>query len=119
MSAYVEARKVFPNETEFVVISIGTGELTRKIPYNEAKNWGKVGWMQPVLSCMFDGVSDAVNYQLKQLLGTQYFRLQTELTTASDDMDNVSESNLDALRKEAEILINDNKNIISEICQLL
>lgn len=117
MSAYIEAKKVFPEEQDFMVVSIGTGELIRKIPYEDAKDWGKAGWMLPVLSCMFDGVSDAVNYQLKQLLGDRYFRLQTRLTTASDDMDNVSASNLDSLRKEAEVLISNEKDVIKQIIE--
>ncbi len=119
MSAYVEATKLFPEETDFMVVSIGTGELIRKIPYQEAKNWGKIEWLSPLLSCMFDGVSDAVNYQLNELLDDKYFRFQTRLTTASDDMDIVTASNFDALRKEAKILIKNHKTKITELCRLL
>ena len=119
MSAYIEAKKLFPQENEFLVVSIGTGELTRTIPYQDAKNWGKIEWLSPLLSCMFDGVSDAVNYQLTELLEEKYIRLQTKLTTASDDMDNASKSNLDALRKEANHLIENQKENIKTLCRLL
>lgn len=119
MSAYAEAKKLYPEETEFLIVSIGTGELTRKILYEDAKDWGKIGWMLPLLSCMFDGVSDAVNYQLTQLLGSQYYRFQTELTTASDDMDNASASNMDSLRKEALILIKKQTEALDKVCQSL
>lgn len=119
MSAYIEATKIFPDEKDFIVVSIGTGELTREIPYHKAKNWGKLGWMLPVLSCMFDGVSDVVNYQMGQLIGKQYFRLQTELSSASDDMDDVSEDNLQELKNEAGNLIKNQAQTIKEICNLI
>ncbi len=119
MSAYVEAKKLFPDEKDFIVVSLGTGELMRTISYQEAKNWGKIQWLSPLLSCMFDGVSDAVNYQLEELLENKYYRFQTKLTTASDDMDNASQSNLDALRKEAENLIRNQKEKIELLCQQL
>jgi patatin-like phospholipase/acyl hydrolase len=67
MSAYAEYRRLFPNENEFFVVSIGTGELVRPIPYSEAKDWGKVDWVVPLLSCMFDGATDAANYQISHI----------------------------------------------------
>jgi|GEM_PF-3111292 len=50
VSAYVEAKKLFPND-EIKLLSLGTGELVRAIPFNQAKDWGKVGWALPVMSC--------------------------------------------------------------------
>ena len=114
VSAYVEAMKIFPGE-EITLVSIGTGELVRPIPYEEAKDWGKIGWMIPVLGCMFDGVSDAANYQMRQLLGENYIRLQTNLSIASDDMDNATKGNINLLTQEAKKLIRINKNTIEKI----
>ena len=114
VSAYVEAQRKFPND-EIKLISLGTGELTRPIPYDEAKNWGKLGWMLPVLSCIFDGVSDAADYQMKQILGENYIRLQTKLEKASDDMDNTSKGNISLLIEEAETLIEANSLTINNI----
>jgi hypothetical protein len=114
VSAYVEAMKIFPGE-EITLVSIGTGELVRPIPYEEAKDWGKIGWMIPVLGCMFDGVSDAADYQMRQLLGENYIRLQTSLSIASDDMDNATKGNINLLTQEAKKLIRINKNAIEKI----
>lgn len=104
VSAYVEGRKLFPDE-DLLVVSLGTGELIRPIPHDDAKDWGKVGWLLPLLSCMFDGVADAADHQMSTLLADRYFRFQTRLTTASDDMDNVTASNLASLTLEANKLI--------------
>lgn len=114
VSAYVEAMKIFPGE-EIKLVSIGTGELVRPIPYDDAKDWGKIGWIIPVLGCMFDGVSDAADYQMKQLLGDHYVRLQTSLSLASDDMDNASKGNIALLAQEAKKLIRINKDAIEKI----
>jgi len=97
VSAYAEAKRIYPGE-EILVISLGTGELIRPIPYEDAKDWGMAEWALPVMSCMFDGVSDAVNYQMWQILGDNFIRLQTTLTIASDDMDNATNGNIQCLK---------------------
>src|SRR5829696_4690510 len=71
MCAYVEARKIHPEEKDFLVVSLGTGELTRSLPYDEVKGWGLALWAQPILNVVFDGVADTVDYQLRELLPTE------------------------------------------------
>lgn len=119
VSAYAEAKKIFSDESEFFVLSLGTGELIRPISFAEAKDWGKPGWLAPLLSCMFDGVSDAVNYQMKMFVGEKYIRLQTDLSIASDDMDNATNGNIENLKTEAKKLIRTHKNEIKFICNHL
>ena len=103
--------KVFPGEA-IKLVSIGTGEMIQPLSYAEATNWGKVGWMVPALDCMFDGVSDAANYQMKLLLGKNYIRLQTSL---SDDMDNTTNENIVLLEKEAKKLIQTHRKVIDNL----
>ncbi len=84
MCAYVEARKIHPEENDFLVVSLGTGELTRSLPYEEVKGWGLALWAQPILNVVFDGVADTVDYQLRELLASEgddrrYYRFQTVL----------------------------------------
>ncbi|HWU34687.1 MAG TPA: patatin-like phospholipase family protein [Methylovorus sp.] len=119
VSAYAEARRIFPEETEFLLVSLGTGELVRPITFEEAKDWGKAGWVLPLLSCMFDGVADAANYQMQMLLGDHYYRLQTELSIASDDMDNTTQGNIENLKAEAKKLIRTNKAALETLYQVL
>jgi hypothetical protein len=55
---------------------------------------------------VFDGSSDAVDYQRRHALEEgRYWRLQVELTSASDDLDDATEENLGRLRGHAEELI--------------
>ena len=91
-----------------MVLSLGTGERTRKRSFDEIKDWGLARWARPILDVVFDGVSDAVHFQLGHVLGPErYWRLQTELTLASDDLDDASEDNLARLRGHAQDLLRD------------
>jgi patatin-like phospholipase/acyl hydrolase len=119
MCAWAEARALeLPQET--VVLSLGTGSLIRRIPYDDAKDWGLIQWARPILDVVFDGSSDTVDYQLVQLLGEDHhFRLQTTLETASDDMDDASEENLRNLRLEGENLIARESATLDRVLSLL
>ena len=93
---------------DVVLLSLGTGQRTHKRTFEEIKDWGLAAWARPILDVVFDGASDAVNYQLERVLTTErYWRLQVELTLASDDLDDASEDNLRKLRSQAEDLIRD------------
>ena len=88
-----------------LLLSLGTGEHTRRLPYDKVKDWGQLEWARPLIDVVFDGGQDAVDLQLQALLSDRYVRLQTQLDRASDDLDDASERNLALLRQEAETLI--------------
>ena len=119
VSAYAEAKRLFPKEKKFLLISLGTGELTRKIHYSDAVDWGKAGWLLPLLSSMFDGVADATDYQMKQFLGSDYYRFQTTLSKGNDDMDDASAANIEALKSLGRKLVRAKKTEIDALCERL
>jgi len=123
MSAYAEAKRIYQEEDQFHVVSIGTGELNRPLLYHRAREWGKIGWVIPLLNCIFDGVSDAVDYQLDKILGHHYLRLQVTLGSSildpDDDMDNVSATNINRLKEKAEALIEQNQDSLHILCDAL
>lgn len=104
VSAYAEACKLFPDQP-VAVMSLGTGELTRSIPYEEARTWGSALWVMSLFDCMLDGASKAADYQMRLFLGKRYLRLQTPLSYASDDMDDASVGNIRNLRQISRELI--------------
>jgi len=71
------------------------------------------------MSVVFDGVSDAVDYQLTQILGDDFQRFQTRLDIASDDMDNASAANIEALKRQALKLIDDSNAKLDALCARL
>lgn len=86
-----------------IMLSLGTGELTRPILYDDAKGWGLAKWAQPILSVVFDGVSDTVSYQVDSILQpiegrSRYLRIQCPLTEGNDDMDDASATNIRVLK---------------------
>ena len=113
VSAYAEARKLFPDEP-IAVLSLGTGELTRPIAFGEARTWGSALWVMSLLDCMFDGVSKAADHQMQLFLGERYQRLQASLESASDDMDDASEENIRNLKRTARELINANEAVLEQ-----
>ena len=124
MCAYVEARKIHPGENDFLVLSLGTGEPTRSMPYEEVKGWGLALWAQPILNVVFDGVADTVDYQLRELLPAEgddrrYYRFQTALAIGKDDMDDASATNIQALKKNAKEIIDENETALETLCAQL
>ncbi len=119
LCAFVEARAFF-EAGEIVLVSLGTGKQDRPIPYEKASGWGKAGWAPRILDVMMDGVSDTVDYQLRQLLdGDHYFRFQADLNLADDDMDDTSPLNLLKLREQGERLVARERTRIEKLCGLL
>jgi patatin-like phospholipase/acyl hydrolase len=117
VSAYAEGLKLFPDEP-LMVVSLGTGELVRPIPYESAKDWGQAGWVMPLLDCMFDGATKAANHQMQMFLGDRYIRLQVTLDEANDDMDDASDSNIANLKHIAQRLIRENESTLDRILSL-
>ena len=112
VSAYAEALRRFPGD-EIQVLSLGTGELTRPISFEQAQSWGAVGWVLPLIDCMFDGMAKAADYQMRLFLGQRYQRIQTTLDIASDDMDDTSPANIANLERTAERLISEQHDALS------
>ena len=102
-----------------VLVSLGTGEHTRPLPFNQVKDWGQIEWARPILDVVFDGSADAIDSVLERLVDDRYIRLQTQLAEASDDLDDASPENLAALRREAEQLIARRSADIDRICALV
>jgi uncharacterized protein len=118
--AYAEGVQLWPDEKDFLIVSLGTGELTRPILYQDAKDWGKLEWAIPILGVVFDGVAKVVDYQLARILGPEkFFRFQTSLDKASDDLDNASPANVEALRAEAQEILTAQAADIGRLCPLL
>jgi uncharacterized protein len=123
MCAYVEARKIYPEE-DILVFSLGTGEPTREMPYEKVKGWGLALWAQPILNVVFDGVSDTVDYQLKELLRSEgddkrYYRFQIELDPGMHDMDDASAPNIQSLKSKAKEIVSKNDADLGVLCSQL
>jgi patatin-like phospholipase/acyl hydrolase len=127
MCALSSARILYQNKTRFLIVSLGTGETQRKIPYKSAKDWGLIEWARPLLYILFDGVSDVVDYHLQQEFSLRdYFRFQIDLSNdiddanaPNDDMDDARPENISKLEAIAESLIKKEKDALNRLINQL
>ncbi|GAB2516655.1 patatin-like phospholipase family protein [Lysobacter humi (ex Lee et al. 2017)] len=82
---------------DLVVASVGSGERVRPIDLASAREWGALEWAIPMIDVLFDGNAESVDYIARHVVGDGYFRLQAPLTVGLDDLDDVSDTNLEAL----------------------
>jgi uncharacterized protein len=106
--------------SDVVMVSLGTGEQTRSLPWSRVKDWGTLEWARPVIDILLDGQSDTVDFQARQVLeDAGYWRVQTELLRASDDLDDARPENLQALQAEAADLIEREAATLARIADAL
>ncbi len=117
MCAYAEATRNHPG-ADVLIVSLGTGRLTESISFEQAKHWGLVQWVHPLLGVMMDGSSAAIDYQLDELLGPDrgHFRFQGVLNGVSDSLDDASATNIAGLRELAGGLIAENADRLDAVC---
>lgn len=111
--AYASSKRLFPND-EIILLSLGTGRTDRSIA--NSKRFGKIGWIKPLLNVMFASGLECVNYQMNQVIGNRYVRIQSQLKLASADMDNITSKNIKFLQQEAKAMIEDNQKVIEKFC---
>lgn len=107
---------------QILVVSLGTGALTRSYRFEQAKNWGILGWIQPLINITLDGTSEVVAVQLDQLLSpTQLYRFQGFLDQGKgcDELDRADEQNIAELESLAQSILNENQQEIEQLCQIL
>ena len=104
---------------EMLVGSLGTGQQTRPLPWKRIRDWGALEWARPVIDILLDAQSDSVDFQAGQVLEDRYWRIQTELTRASDDLDDASPENLRALQEEADALVEREAATLATVAEAL
>ncbi|HEY6160189.1 MAG TPA: patatin-like phospholipase family protein [Bacteroidia bacterium] len=141
LCAYAEARQFFATQNpdnqssngkatikEMFMVSIGTGlKNGMELPqydYNQAKDWGLVGWARPILDIMMSGVSETVDYQLQQMFDAvgrsdHYFRIIPRILRASTDMDDASPKNLQFLKEDGIESAQENDDTLERIANFL
>lgn len=112
-------------EEPFFMLSLGTGSSRKPYVYEDAKDWGLVGWMRPIIDILMQGVSETVHYQMNQLLPHQldgtprYVRLDTTIDAAHSDMADPSEENINGLKRYAQEVIDKKSDTIDMVCDIL
>lgn len=124
--ALAAAYKLYPKASSYRLVSLGTGTFERQIPYKDAKGWGEISWIHPILSILMDGNADCTSYQCDQVLGDKHHRFEVTLgtdpsdpTTVDDDFDNADFDNIARLERLAERMIKQFDRQIDNLCKIL
>jgi len=127
LSGYVDALRLKKKNPRVVVVSIGTGLPPQTpgsgpIPIEAGKvgDFGLVKWARPILEVVLDGVPKAVEYQMRVIQQANpdtlgYYRLQSNLPTASHALDDASPENCAKLIADANSLIADSSETLQHI----
>jgi uncharacterized protein len=120
MAAYAEVRSLYPETTEVMIVSVGTGDRQDQITYSAAKDWGLLGWSRQIVPVLMDSVSEAVDYEVRSIPGCTYYRLQVPyLQEASSEMDDVDSANLGNLQSVANDYVSSISDVLANICLAL
>jgi hypothetical protein len=114
------------DDLDYLILSLGTGEINTPIPYEDARNWGVLRWAHPLIDIAYDGGSDTVDQQMRQLMQVVkrpylYFRFQPSLREGLSALDDTSDRNIKDLKRRAELIFDDPEKSrkIENLCRLL
>ena len=101
-----------------VVLSFGTGQRTRAVASADAVRFGPLAWLARgnLIGLLLDGPSD-ITHECTRRLATsgRYFRFQTPLVRASDDLDDSSPDNLGRLASDARAYLADGGDLALDL----
>jgi hypothetical protein len=110
-AALAEAVRMSKPGDEFLVVSLGDGKLATPFPWEQLVKAGPLQWLKPIINIYGDGSPQVADYEVNQVMklaptdmqakianSLGYFRFNTNLTEATDPIDNGSLANVKALK---------------------
>ena len=128
LSAAVYTSEIYGIKTPFFIVSLGTGTnygaKSKYIARGKVANSGFLGWAKKIIPTMMYAVNAVTDYEMRYTFNynnphTDYFRFQPIIESEHGDLDNISEENLNALKRYAERIIKDNDQTLQEIADVL
>jgi len=126
LCAYAEARKLGskPTAKQMCILSLGTGIVNTPYHYEQAKNWGGLQWIKPIIDILMSGSVEVADYQLRQMYQAvnapkQYLRIQSPLTPQNADLGNSDPANLQQLVETGQKAAEQNDAALDQFVDLL
>ncbi|MBV9274495.1 MAG: patatin-like phospholipase family protein [Verrucomicrobia bacterium] len=114
MCAFAEAQTLFPEEDDFLLISLGCGEVSREAnaPNTKMKRY--------LLDSSLAAQSNCVDHQLQKFLPSQrYLRIQPELAPGMNRIDSACNQQLLEMEQAARQALTENATTLKRIADLL
>lgn len=124
MSAFIEARKIFPDCGEYVVLSLGTGNQKEEYQIEKMRNWGFFNWIAPwlgvpIITAVGEGQKISTNHMLKKLPQVTLFRFDVGLDKGKAAFDDGSNENIEYLLGKGHEMWNNNINEIKKLVGII
>ncbi|NET35503.1 MAG: patatin [Cyanothece sp. SIO1E1] len=112
---------------QITVLSIGTGNLTSRIPWEQVRSWGLAQWAPRIVDVIMDAPSDIHYYIARQIItaadvddarSRHYLRLQPRLSQDLAAIDNASPDYLRALVKATDKYLSNREAQLTEFLRL-
>jgi len=124
LSAFIEARKIYPDSREYIVLSLGTGTQKEEYRTERIQHWGFFNWIAPwlgvpIITAVGEGQRISTNHMLKKLPQVTLFRFDIELDREKGVIDDGSPENISYLHEKGKEMWNKGKSQISEFVRLI
>ncbi len=121
--ALAEARSIFGDVHDFLVVSVGTGETERRVQAQDHQDWSISGWLRNgLVSLLMDAPTSAIDKQMREERNVSYHRLQMDLKrreadkpAPNDDLDDSSPENIARLEERADEFLHNNKDYMCKL----
>jgi predicted acylesterase/phospholipase RssA len=118
--AIAEARQLWPDDDDILLVSLGTGTLAKSTKTSSAQTWGKILWATPAIEAMFDGTAKATETFLASALEPdRYFRFQCTLDDLTEKLDSVSPRAMRGLQMHARFILDNSRDRFDKLVGIL
>ena len=107
LCAYAEGRTLFgARAAQMAILSIGTGSVRRPYPYEEAREYGAISWIKPLIDIMMSAMAETADYEIRLAFDAverphQYLRVNVEMDRlppeTSSELDDAADGNINGL----------------------
>ncbi len=115
----------FPNPAEMILVSLSTG-ASNKVSDHTLVNGKGLSWIRPIIEILLSSNAEITDHQLQKLFNQRkdpnvqnYFRLEPELQSTDDAIDNIKANNLETLYESSMAYISQHEALLDKIAQRL
>jgi hypothetical protein len=118
--AIAEARHLWPDDDDILLVSLGTGTLAKSIATISAQSWGKLWWATQAIEIMFAGTAKATEMFLDSAFESErYFRFQGTLDHLTEKLDAVAPRAMRGLRVHANFILDNSRDRFDRLVDIL